>query len=59
VKPCVQCGTPCNILQSTANVINNMQAPVLCPKCVASPKPCAQPCAKPSVPSCSKCGKSH
>jgi len=47
-KPCPTCGQPCNIIQSTANVITNMQAPEL-----SCPKPCAKPCAKP----CNTCSK--
>ncbi len=51
-KPCPTCGQPCNIIQSTANVINNMQAPNLCPKCGTCPKPC-NTCPKP----CNTCTK--
>ena len=43
-KACPTCGQPCNIIQSTANVISGMQAPNLCPKCNTCPKPCAKPC---------------
>ena len=51
-KPCPTCGQPCNIIQSTANVISNMQAPDLCPKCGTCPKPC-NTCPKP----CNTCNK--
>ena len=51
-KPCPTCGQPCNIIQSTANVISGMQAPSLCPKCGTCPKPC-NTCPKP----CNVCNK--
>ena len=47
-KTCPTCGQPCNILQSTANVINSMEAPTL---------PCSKPCAKPCAKPCSTCAK--
>ena len=51
-KACPTCGQPCNIIQSTANVISGMQAPDLCPKCGTCPKPC-NTCPKP----CNTCNK--
>ena len=49
-KPCPTCGQPCNILQSTANVINSMQAPSLCPKCATPCASCAKTAEQPAAP---------
>jgi len=48
-QPCPTCGQPCNILQSTANAINSMEAPCLCPKCSTCSKPAEPKAAQPET----------